>query len=1029
MIKKYKLIGLFLLCFVIASTAMAQGPQIEGSVLSERGDPLAGVTVRIVESNNNANTRLTATNASGIFTFNNVVYGSSYNLYFEYIGYATDSLIDYRINTNGKNTLMIRLTEQASDLDEIVVVGYGTQRRSSVTGAVNQITTEDIKGKPTPTLTEALQGVSPNLIVQTNSYEPGQGLNLNIRGIGTIGDNSPLIVIDGIVGGDMNLINAGDVESISVLKDAGSAAIYGSRSANGVILITTKKGRRNTRPTINYSGTIGYQVPKILYKPVHGFENAILKNQTLVNGGQSPLFSPDEIRALKDSGDAPFFLDEIFKKALLQTHNLSVSGGSEKSTYMISAGYTGQQSNYVGPDYGIKRYTYRTNLSTEVGRLKITSMLSYVHTDNKDHSFATGFLMADAQRVPVYYYNRMKDANGNYLTNDALQEFNPLGVLEKGGFRKYDDDQIMGNVEGDFKITDFLKLRGTFGITRTANHQYSRLLTLNFVPKGTWGANRDTYDENYKGSLTNSNLILDFNKTFNGRHVTSALVGYTYEYYKGESNSILKRFTDPELGTPGTGTIIVPDGSWNTPNRTQEWGLNSAIARATYAYDNKYFAEFNFRADGSSRFAKANRWGYFPSLSLGYRISDETFMQNYKNNVGSIKLRGSYGSLGNQNVGNYQYQTTIGAGVNMYGFNNNPVSGANFAFANRDIRWERHNIFNIGADLTFFENRLSMSLDYFNKHTVDILLSPQVPGIFGSGLPNYNAGEVSNKGWEIDLSYNNKNGEVKHFINFNLADTKNEWLKLEGGRQLIGLEEAQLLNEIGFPLFSYVALKRDGYFQTMEEIQAGPRVPGLNVQPGDNRYVDVDGNGIINERDVFVLGNAFPRLTFGFTYNIAYKGFDLNIFIQGVGKRSTFLRGELLEPFHYNYGQTMYQHQLDFWTPVNPNARYPRLAESGSASNVNNFRRGSDMYLFNAAYARLKNVQLGYTIPPRFAERAGMKNCRIYVIGRNLLTLSQLKFYDPEATEFGNRMDNRGANTGRAYPTPVYYGFGLDITF
>ena len=404
-------------------------------------------------------------------------------------------------------------------------------------------------------------------------------------------------------------------------------------------------------------------------------------------------------------------------------------------------------------------------------------------------------------------------------------------------------------------------------------------------------------------------------------------------------------------------------------------------------------------------------------------------MSNYLQKFGDIKLRASYGVLGNQSVGDFQYQTTYFTFQNAYGFNNVGAGGTGFNFANPDIRWERAATYNAGADLSFLKNALTFSLDYFSKVTSDILIPPVVPGVFGSNLPDFNAGKVSNKGWEVTAAYRHSGKTLRHYVSLNIGDSQNKVLDYQGNERKTGIEELRVLLKEGVPYNSYIGFKRDGYFQNIDEVNNGPKVPGLNVLPGDNRYKDINGDGIINDDDLFVFGNSFPRYTFGATYNVGYKGLDLNVFLQGVGKRTMMLRGELVEAFHYDYGLTMYQHQLDYWTPMNQDARYPRLAAKGSQSNENNFRRGSDMYLYDGSYLRLKNVQFGYTLPMKLTKMLRMQKFRAYLSGQNLLTLSGVKFVDPELSEFDNSMKNNGANSGRSYPTMVNYGFGLDITF
>jgi TonB-linked SusC/RagA family outer membrane protein len=1006
------LLVLFFTCLML--NAFGQTNRIEGTVLDEKGEPLPGVNIRV------KNTQLgSATDVNGRYVLN--VSAQTGTLVFSSLGYTTQE----REFTQASK-IDVKLLPNQNALNDVVVIGYGTQRRASITSAVDQVTSAAIQGKPAVNVTQALQGTSPSLIIQQRNNEPGAGININIRGVSTLGNNSPLVVIDGIVGGDINLLNPSDIENISVLKDAGSAAIYGSRSSNGVILVTTKQGKKNARTQLTYNGLVGVQTPKIFYKPVHGFENAILRNQANVNANQPVIYSADQIRGFQQQGDTEFFLDAILKNALQQNHNLSLSGGSEKSSYLVSAGFVDQRNNLVGPNLGLRRYNYRLNMTNEYGKLKLNSILSYAHSDIKDHSSNTSTLIVDASRVPLYF--QLKDDQGRYLTNSVLSEFNPLGVLEQGGYRKYNNDNIFGSLNAELTVTSFLKLRGVFGGTLNANHQYARTLQVNYFPSGVSGADRNTNDENYKDLLLNTQFLAEFNKVFNKKHFTTLLLGVSNESFNSDQSTIYRKFTDPELGTPISETIIDPNSS-NSNQRTNETSLNSLFGRANYSYQDKYYGEFSFRVDASSKFNKQNRSAFFPSFSAGYRLSQESFMEKYRNNIGDIKLRGSYGILGNQNVGNYQYQTTYTSFQNAYGFNNVSLSGTGFAFANPDIRWERAATLNLGADATFFKNTLTVSLDYFNKHTRDILIPPAVPGVFGSGLPDYNAGEVQNRGWEINVNYRLNGRDFRHTFNFNLGDNKNKVLFYEGGTRLSKYDEMQVILQAGLPFQSYVGLKRDGYFQTLDQIAAGPKPAGLALSPGDIRYVDVNKDGVINDRDNFVLGNPFPRYNFGFTYNLAYKQFDVSVFIQGVGRRSTFVRGELVEPFHFNYGQTMYQHQLDFWTPTNPDAEYPRLAANGSASNENNFRRGSDLYIYSAAYARLKNVQLGYTLPKKLAGKIGMQSLRAYLSGQNLYTLSKLKFLDPEASEFNNNLSAGGANSGRTYPTPVYVGFGLDVIF
>jgi TonB-linked SusC/RagA family outer membrane protein len=1008
----------------VYSTAQNQKTQVTG-VITSFSDRLPIPSVTVLDVNDPKNAVSADFDGQYAITLNN----SETTLRFTMIGYKPTE-----VKVSNRSIINVSMYSDVSNLEEVVVIAYGTQKKAKLMSAVDQVNSNALQGRPSVNATLALQGKAPSLTIQQTNSEPGAGLNINIRGISTLGNNSPLIVIDGIVGGDINALNPADIESVSVLKDAGSAAIYGSRANNGVVLITTKRGSKGTPMTVQFSSLAGFNNPYYFTKPVHGYENAMLRNEAAYNSDASAVFSSSEIAEMKAKGDTEWFAEEIVKPALQLNQSLSISGGNENSTYLVSMGYLDQESNFVGPTKGMERYNFRINLTNEYGKLKLTSTLAYSKQKMTDHSSNTSTLMVDAFRVPLYY--TQKDENGNYLTNDILQQFNSLGILEQGGFRKYDNDDVFGTINAELKLTSFLKAKGVFGGRLWAGSMFGRVKEVNFLPQGVYGADKNTNDETRKSLDLNTQFMLEFSKTFGNVHNVGALIGVANENHSERRSAIYKKYTDPDLGTPITETVI-DEKSYNSNGTdpdgnpaSSENALNSLFGRASYDYDSKYFAEFSFRYDGSSKFRDEIRWGFFPSVTVGYALTKEKFMESYRDNVGNIKLRSSYGILGNQNVNNYQYQTTYFTFPNAYGYNNSGVSGTGYNFSNPDLQWEKAATFNAGIDADFLKGALSFSFDYFDKVTSDILIPPQVPGVFGTDLPVFNAGKMGNKGWEISATYRHSGKLFNHSLTVNFGDSKNEVLDYNDGQEkLTGVEELQVILREGVPYNSYVALKRDGYFQNWEEIQGAAVPVGINVQPGDNRYVDLNKDGKIDDNDKFIFGNPFPRYTYGATYNVDFKNFDLSVFIQGVGKRTMMIRGELVEPFHYNYGMTMYTHQLDYWTPQNPDARYPRLANNGTQSNTNNFRNGSDMYLYDGAYARLKNVQLGYSLSPDTAKKIGLNKCRLYVSGQNLFTLSKVKFVDPELSEFNNSMENRGANSGRAFPTLVYYGLGLDISF
>ncbi len=652
-------------------------------------------------------------------------------------------------------------------------------------------------------------------------------------------------------------------------------------------------------------------------------------------------------------------------------------------------------------------------------------------------SNTAGSAIINASRLPSYYYYRMQADNGKYLVNNALTDQNPLAELNEGGYTKNDNDYFNINLNLETKLFDGLKLRGIFGADIYADHRSIRRIQVPLYansealqPQVYVNSDRNTEDFNEKASLLNFQLLLDYDKNF-GDHHLSGLLGASNESYTRRQNELKMKFTDPVLGTPTTGTVIDPVSARVTPNGTLQNSINSIFGRAGYDFKSRYFAEFSFRYDGSSKFSKANRWGFFPSGSLGWRVSDEAFMDWYKERVGNLKIRSTYGVLGNQAVDDYAYYFTYESYQNSYGFNNKPVAAAGFNYASLDLRWEKTYNFNIGLDASFFQDKLTASFDYFKKRTVDILMSPQIPSTFGTSLKNQNLGEMKNEGWEINLTYRTTTGNFQHTVNANMGDSHNKIIAMPGDDRISTVDNITKLTRVGLPYNSYYGYKMAGLFQNISDIETSALPSGItasDLRPGDVKYVDRNNDGIIDARDRFVLGNGFPRFTFGLTYNLNYKDFDFSMFWQGVGKRDMMIRGELIEPFHQNYSYAIYQHQLDYWTPTNIDGQWPRLTANGSTASTNNFGKDSDLYLFNGKYVRLKNIQVGYSLPKGVVAKLGLQRVRFFVNGQNLLTLSKNSWIDPESSEFDSNMGG-SANSARNYPTLKYYGGGLNVQF
>ncbi|NDV69382.1 TonB-dependent receptor [Dysgonomonas sp. 25] len=1044
--KKYKLImlaGLLMsFAFVGAPTAgyaqtgvtQQAGSEItvKGFVKDGEGEPLIGVSVKVKGTD-----KVVISDIDGDFTVN---CKPTDVLQFSYIGYTQQE-----VSVNGRTSLNVTMKEDAKVLDDVVVIGYGTTTRKSAVGAVDQIKAKMMEDRPVANVQQALQGASPSLVIQQRSMDPNNNtMNVNIRGISTMNNNSPLIVIDGLVSDDnsLNKLNPSDIENISVLKDASTAAIYGSRASNGVVVVTTKTGKKNQRPIVRLSGQVGYQDPEVLFRPVAGWQNATLWNLALTNSGATPKYSPAQIQDLYDRrSEEKWGPDEIFQTALQQQYNVSVSGGSEHTTYMFSAGYYDQESNFVGPNYGIQRYSLRSNITAEYGRFKVTSILGYTRNDNKKS--VDGNAIINSTRIPAYYNTRMKDQYGRYVVNDLLTDQNPLAGLHNAGRELNNNDYVNVNLNMEAKIIDGLKLRGIFGAEIFADHRSIRRNTVGLYRQGA-AENADPFvymnpknsveDFNADARQLNYQLLLDYNKTF-GDHTITALAGITNESYSRKTNEVKIANVDPDLGTPTTGNEEYK-GTNSSLQGANKWSIISYLGRLHYSYKDRYYAEGSFRYDGASKFAKDNRWGFFPSASLAWRLSEEEFFNFYKEAVGGdLKLRVTYGVLGNQRIGDYQFMTAYETYSDQYGFNNNSVGAAGFQLGNENIKWEKTNDFNIGLDASFFNGALSVSANYFNKVTKDILLKPKVPTVFGGELNDYNVGEMRNQGWDLTINYFLKTGEFNHNFMANIGDSWNKVLKFEGFEQIDNNDQLYTIIREGMPFKSYYGYKTAGFFKSREDINNSALPAGVDpssLQPGDVKYVDRNNDGVIDVKDRAYLGNGFPRYSFGLSYDVSYKGFDFSMFWQGVLKRQQFVRGELVEPIHGGYSYVIYKHQLDYWTPTNTGARWPRLTKSGSSHNNNWEFKGSDLYVLDGKYMRLKNIQLGYTIPKHLTQKIGLGKVRAYINGQNLLTFSNNSFIDPESSEFDSNMGGRngvGANSARNYPSLKYYGFGFDIEF
>lgn len=1022
------------------SADQQQDITITGRVVDNKGQTIPGANIRVKGMSIG-----TVTNAEGVYTLKIPASAANGVLVFSSVGYVASE-----ISINGRNSIIAMLTVDSKDLGEIVVTAYGQQKKTQVTASISTINAKDITGRPSVNMFQALQGQAPNLIMQQNTAEPGAPMTMNIRGVGSLTGNAPLVIIDGVQAGGNGLqnLNPYDVETISVLKDAASAAIYGSQAANGVIYITTKKGKKDERPTVQYNGMYGWQTPTTLPRQVEGWQYMTLKNEALVNSGKTPQFTPEDIQHWQQRGSEPAILHEMIRKYTpQQNHSLSMTGGGKTSSYLFSLGYLDQgnmlQNKYVPQDFYYKRYNARLNVSVDVSKyVKVSGNAAYTRSNFRTQVSDMGFLIRDAMRVPRT--TAVKDTLGNWVV-PPLTSNSVFALLAQGGYNMRTVDNLMGGVDvvitpvNHFKIN--LNASGNYNIDNTVRRE-NKFTYAPYYTTATPPLNNRSYNSEYKDLTTNVYATAEYENTFR-KHYVKGQVGVRSDAVNEGYGFRAERYGTTNLDNDwsiGGGYLPKPDGTYdyrdlgfyNDITNPNLYALNSLFGRVNYVYNDKYLAEFTWRYDGSSKLAPGHRWQFFPAFSLGWRLTDENFMEYVKDNIGNFKLRYSWGQVGNSNIGGFNYLARVGINGANYSFNNSTANGNTFSTYNDLLQWEISTMSNYGVDAEFFKGKLTASFDYFDKLTDGIYLFQTVPGTAGTAAPLENVGKVSNKGWELAVNYRMTTGKFHHNFGFNLADNLNKVIKF--GQESIRGSDVTFIIKEGFPIASYYGYKSEGLYQNLDDIKNAPKVPfayNQQVMPGDVKYIDRNKDGVIDENDRYIFGNPFPRYTFGFTYNVSWKNFDLTMFWQGVGKRSQFLRGDIVEAFHNNEDHAMIQH-LDRWTPTNPGASYPRLT-IGSAD-ANNFAY-SDYWLFDTKYLRLKNLQIGYNLPAALMNRARIQGVRVYFTSQNLLTIMPKRFreigVDPEFTQFDDKlsMSNYNPIAGRNYPNAATFAFGLDVKF
>lgn len=978
-----------------------QQKSVSGRVADDSGQPLPGVTVIV-----KGTTQGTVTNADGSYSLTGIPANAT--LVFSFVGMRTQEVV-----VANQNNINITMTPDAIGIEEVVAVGYGTQKKINLTGAVASVNSDKIESKSVGQASMALQGVIPGVTVTQNSGKPGaDGGTIRIRGIGTIGDSNPLILVDGVPG-SMNDLDVSEIDNISVLKDAASASIYGSRAANGVILITTKRAKDN-QFQINYKASAGWQEPTDLMQKVSGYDHMVMINEAYKNVGRTPPFSQQYVDAYKLNAPSDEYPETNWHEVMLkdqafqQNHYIGVNGGGEKIRLLGSVAYWDQdgilESNY-------QRLNIRLNSDIQIrDNLSVGFDMMVKNEGNTEPPQQWYWLARYPHNLPG------KNSDGTW--GIGWDGSNGWATQEDGGHADSKTNQVLVNMKANWEVVSGLNLHLQIAPDKSVNHYKSFRKHVNlYYPDGTIinpTEFKATLTEKYtKYSTNNYKFLMDYNKDFED-HSLSALLGWEAIDYKTEwIQGYREQFPLENYEVLNVGSQLNQEATGSAA----EWSLMSYFGRVNYNYKEKYLFEANVRLDGSSRFAQGYKYGFFPSFSVGWRISEESFLSDISW-LPYMKLRASWGNLGNQNIGNYPFSSSVTFGQN-YIFGDAPVIGAALVEgANPEISWESTEVLNFGLDANV--GNFNVTADYYIKNTSDILLRLPIPQIAGLSAPYQNAGKVRNRGWDLRLEYANRIKKLDYQIGATLSDVKNEVVDLVGTGPYI---YSRTVHMEGYPIGALFGLEADGIFRDQDDVANHASQFGA-VKPGDIKYIDqsIDTNGdgvldepdgIVNAADRVVLGSTIPRYNYSFDLNLKYEGFDLGLFFQGVGKVDGYLDNFATMAFYL--GGTAQNWQKDYWSEENPDASYPRLT-----FNYPNNEQVSSFWIKSAAYLRLKNLQLGYTLPREWAERISFKKLRVFFSGQNLLTLDNFyPGYDPEAP----------IGQGDYYPMVKVFTFGIETNF
>ena len=1001
---------LFLLLCLFSLAVEAQTKQIKGTVLDSDGLPLPGAGVTVTGTKTGASTDMDG-------NFQMTIPANTVSLTVSFIGFNSKV-----VPVAGQSVFKVQMQSSKIEMQEVVIVAYGTQKKATLTGSVGVVKGADLNKRAVASLSTALQGTIPGVTVQQGSGEPGaDGSSIRIRGIGSaFSSQGPLVLVDGIEM-DINQVDMSIVESVSVLKDAASASIYGSRASNGVVLITTKRGK-DGKLKLSFDTYSTIQAPTNMPKVVRAADFLQAELNSLDNAG---IITPPDQRAAREQMiadqrnfkpdnwnryDTDWSEATISDTALMTNYSLALSGGNKDFKYLGSITTLNQGGLIANNNF--KRINIRVNTDAMLNSwLKFSNEISYRESTQLVPGISTpkAIINKSLYMLPTLSAVTELDGNWGYGKNGD----NPVASAIASGKDVVKRPELLFNATLTATPIKDLELlaqysyrktesRGTF-ITTPYNTSLRGVFQGSFP--GTDGVS-ETYGETVRNFIRGQ---VSYAKEFN-LHKTKLQVGTQLEDNLNSNFGASRTLFELDRYYLDNGDAKTATATGGASN----WAMASFYGRFNYDYDEKYLFEATGRYDGSSRFTEGNVWGFFPSVSAGWVVSKEKFMEPVKDYISFLKFRASYGLLGNQDIGNYPYATTIDPGYSYWIDKQLATGSAQTTLANPDVTWEKSQQINFGVDASFFNRKLAITFEYYIKDVYDMLIPYPLPYYVGLNSGNSNGGDLQNKGWEAALTYNGKIGEFKFGITGTLNNNENEV------KRLYGFFPDRYLT-VGYPVGGLWGYVTDGYYADANDVANSPRLSN-SAKPGYVKYVKMDPSGanpnIIGESDKVYLGDPFPHFEYGLNLTANYSNFDLTVFFQGVGQRNVMLSGIGLRPF-FN-GSNLFTHQLDSWTPDNPNAAYPILVPE--ANSADNFAT-SDKWVQDGAYLRLKNVVLGYSLPKSFLAKTKLDGVRLYLSGQNLFTLSNFySGYDPEVN-YG------GALGGEFYPIMQTYTFGANFKF